>query len=57
MFPSMVDVLEIIEVQGNFEQRFQAKTLLKFMQSFDFVFCLFLIKNILGYANEFSRAL
>ncbi|KDO38015.1 hypothetical protein CISIN_1g048383mg, partial [Citrus sinensis] len=36
MFPSVVDVLEIIEVQGNFEQRFQAKTLLKFIQSFDF---------------------
>ncbi|KDO37963.1 hypothetical protein CISIN_1g042106mg [Citrus sinensis] len=36
MFPYVVDVLEIIEVQGNFEQRFQAKTLLKFMQSFDF---------------------
>ncbi|ESR59969.1 hypothetical protein CICLE_v10017609mg [Citrus x clementina] len=57
MFPFVVDVLEIIEVQGNFEQRFQAKTLLKFMQSFDFIFCLFLMKNILGYANELSRAL
>ncbi|KAH9742750.1 TTF-type domain-containing protein [Citrus sinensis] len=57
MFPYVVDVLEIIEVQGNFEQRFQAKTLLKFMQSFDFVFCLFLMKKILGYANELSRAL
>ena len=47
MFPSVVDVLEIIEVKGNYEQRFQAKTLLKLMQSFDFIFCLFLMKNIL----------
>ncbi|ESR65508.1 hypothetical protein CICLE_v10007751mg [Citrus x clementina] len=57
MFPSVVDVLEVIEVEGNSEQRFQANTLLKLMQSFDFVFCLFLMKNILGYANELSRAL
>ena len=57
MFPSVVDVLEIIEVEGNSEQKFHAKTLLKLMQSFDFVFCLFLMKNILGYANELSRAL
>ncbi|ESR50288.1 hypothetical protein CICLE_v10033576mg, partial [Citrus x clementina] len=57
MFPSVVDVLEIIEVEGNSEQRLQAKTLLKLMQSFDFIFCLFLMKNILGYANELSRAL
>ena len=57
MFSSMVDVLEIIEVEGNSKQRFQAKTLLKLMQSFDFVFCLLLMKNILSYANELSRAL
>ncbi|ESR36894.1 hypothetical protein CICLE_v10029993mg, partial [Citrus x clementina] len=57
IFPSVVDVLEVIEVEGNSEQRFQANTLLKLMQSFDFVFCLFLMKNILGYANELSRAL
>ncbi|KAH9689344.1 TTF-type domain-containing protein [Citrus sinensis] len=57
MFPSVVDVLEIIEVEGNSEQRFQDNTLLKLMQSFDFVFCLFLMKNILGYANKLSRAL
>ncbi|KAH9715586.1 TTF-type domain-containing protein [Citrus sinensis] len=57
MFPSVVDVLEIIEVEGNSEQRFQAKTLLKLMQSFDFVFCLFLMKNLLGYVNELSQAL
>lgn len=50
----MVDVLEIIKVEGNFKQRFQAKTFLKFMQMFDFLFCLFLMKNILGYANELS---
>ena len=57
MFPFMVDVLEIIEVEGNYKQRFQAKTLLKLMQSFDFIFCLFLMKNIRGYANELSQAL
>ncbi|KDO37268.1 hypothetical protein CISIN_1g0356712mg, partial [Citrus sinensis] len=57
MFPFVVNVLEIIEVEGNYEQKFHAKMLLKLMQSFDFVFCLFLMKNILGYANELSQAL
>ena len=46
MFPSVVDVLEIIEVEGNYEQRFQAKTLLKLMQSFDFVLLFILNKKI-----------
>ncbi|KAH9695103.1 TTF-type domain-containing protein [Citrus sinensis] len=48
MFPSIVDVLEIMSNEGNFEQRFQATMLLKCMQSFDFEFSLLLIKKILG---------
>ncbi|KAH9655588.1 TTF-type domain-containing protein [Citrus sinensis] len=48
MFPSIVDVLEIMSNEGNFEQIFQATMLLKCIQSFDFEFNFLLIKKILG---------
>ena len=64
MFPSIVDVLEIMSNERNFEQRFQATILLKCMQSFDFEFSLLLIKFFLDkhkllrlvefYPNDFS---
>ena len=57
MFPSIIYMLEIISNEGNSEQRFQATMLLKSMQSFDFVFSLLLMKNILGFAHELSQAL
>ena len=58
MFSSIIDVLEIIANDAsNFEQRFEANSTLKFMQTFDFVFALYLMKNILGFANELSRTL
>ncbi|KAH9727038.1 TTF-type domain-containing protein [Citrus sinensis] len=58
MFSSIIDVLEIIANDAsNSEQRFEANSTLKFMQTFDFVFTLYLMKNILGFANELSQAL
>ncbi|XP_024042883.1 uncharacterized protein LOC18048465 [Citrus clementina] len=58
IFSSIIDVLEIIANDAsNSEQRFEANSTLKFMQTFDFVFTLYLMKNILGFANELSQAL
>ncbi|KAH9768496.1 TTF-type domain-containing protein [Citrus sinensis] len=58
MFSSIIDVIEIIANDAsNFEQRFKVNSTLKFMQTFDFVFTLYLMKNILGFANELSKAL
>ncbi|KAH9698544.1 TTF-type domain-containing protein [Citrus sinensis] len=54
MFSSTINVLEIIANDAsNSEQRFKANSALKFMQTFDFLFTLYLMKNILGFANEF----
>ncbi|KAH9783019.1 TTF-type domain-containing protein [Citrus sinensis] len=58
MFSSIIDVLEIIANDAsNSEQRFEANSTLKFMQTFDFVFTLYLMKNVLGFANELAQAL
>ena len=58
MFSSIIEVLEIIVDDGsNSEQRCEANHLLKFMQSFDFIFSLHLLRNILGVTNELSVAL
>ena len=49
MFSSITEVLEIIvDDKSNFEQRCEANFLLEFMQSFDFIFSLHLMRNILG---------
>ncbi|XP_029147089.1 uncharacterized protein [Arachis hypogaea] len=58
LFPSMVNVLEYVEEDGNnSEQRAEACHLLNVIQSFEFIFNLHLIKNILGVTNELSQAL
>ena len=58
MFSSIVDVLEIIVEDGSsLEQRGEAFGLLDSVQSFDFVFNLHLMRNILGITNELSLAL
>ncbi|KAL9448178.1 hypothetical protein AB3S75_015616 [Citrus x aurantiifolia] len=57
MFSSIIDVLEIIANDAsNSEERFEANSTLKFRQTFDFVFTLYLMKNILDFANELSQA-
>ena len=58
MFSPVIDVLEIVEDNGlTSEQRAEACALLNSIQSFDFVFSLHLIKNILGITNDLSHAL
>ncbi|KAJ8768080.1 hypothetical protein K2173_021020 [Erythroxylum novogranatense] len=58
MFSSVIDVLEIIEEDGaNSEQRAEPCSLLNSTQSFEFVFTLHLMKNILGITNEFCQSL
>ncbi|KAL5546116.1 hypothetical protein UlMin_005803 [Ulmus minor] len=58
MFSSTIEVLEVIVDDGSkFEQKYETSHLLKFMQSFDFIFSLHLMRNILGVTNELSVAL
>ncbi|XP_070660515.1 uncharacterized protein [Malus domestica] len=58
MFSSILDVLEVIADDGvSSQQRCEANNLLDSMQSFDFVFNLHLMKDILGITNELSQAL
>ncbi|XP_029151554.1 uncharacterized protein [Arachis hypogaea] len=58
LFPSVVNVLEYVEEDGNnSEQRAEACHLLNVIQSFEFIFNLHLIKNILEVTNELSQAL
>ncbi|XP_020409201.1 zinc finger MYM-type protein 1-like [Prunus persica] len=58
IFPSVIDVLKIVRTDGSgYEQKFEAKVLLTFMQSFSFIFGLHLMKRILGITNDLSQAL
>ena len=57
MFPVVVDVLEIIEEDGRSYQKVETRSIMRSIISFEFVFALHLIKNILGITNELSIAL
>ena len=57
MFSAIVDVLEIIEEDGLSNQKVKARSIIKSILSFKFVFTLHLMKNILGITNELSIAL
>ena len=57
MFSAVVDVLEIIEEYGLSDQRVEARFIMRSILSFEFVFTLHLMKNILGITNELSIAL
>ena len=58
LYSSMIDVLEIIEEDGkSLEKKGEAVLLLKYMQSFEFVFILHLMKKALGITHELSQAL
>ena len=57
MFPVVVDVLEIIEENGISDHKVEAQFIMRSILSFEFVFTLHLIKNILGITNELSIAL
>ena len=58
MFSSIVEVLEmLIEKGSNQEQKYEAKILLNSIETFDFIFGLYLMKTILGVTNELSQTL
>ncbi|XP_057746267.1 uncharacterized protein LOC130965525 [Arachis stenosperma] len=58
LFSSVVNVLEYVEEDGNnSEQRAEACHLLNGIQSFEYIFNLYLMKNILGVTNELSQSL
>ncbi|XP_050111822.1 uncharacterized protein LOC126590402 [Malus sylvestris] len=58
MFSSTIEVLEIVRKDGtSSEQKFEAKVLLTFIQSFNFIFGLHLMKKVLGITNDLSQAL
>ena len=57
MFSAVVDVLEIIEEDGLSNQKIEARSIMRSILSFEFVFTLHLMKNILGIINELSIAL
>ncbi|KAL4601270.1 hypothetical protein ACB092_11G259700 [Castanea dentata] len=57
MFSTVADILEIIEEDGLFNQKVEARSIMKSILSFEFVFALHLMKNILGITNELLIAL
>ncbi|GMP37102.1 hypothetical protein CsSME_00008945 [Camellia sinensis var. sinensis] len=58
MCSTVIDVLEMISEDGsNSEQRAEANVLLDSIQSFEFVFNLYLMKTILAITSELSQAL
>ncbi|KAL4626448.1 hypothetical protein ACB092_05G096900 [Castanea dentata] len=57
MFSAVADVLEIIEEDGLCDQKVEARSIMRSILSFEFVFALHLMKNILRITNELSIAL
>ena len=57
MFSVVVDVLELIEEDDISNQKVEARSIMRLILSFEFVFSLHLLKNILGITNELSIAL
>ena len=57
IFSAVVDVLEIIEEDGLSDPKVETRSIMRSILSFEFVFALHLMKNILGITNELSIAL
>ncbi|KAJ9541078.1 hypothetical protein OSB04_027584 [Centaurea solstitialis] len=58
LFPSVIDVLEIIEEDGlTQEQKSEARMLSISLQDFGFIFCLHFMRTLLGITNQLSQAL
>nr|XP_028946829.1 zinc finger MYM-type protein 1-like [Malus domestica] len=57
MYSSVVNVLEMIVDDNTNDSVAEANRLLRDVQSFEFVFLLFLMKSILGITNDLSQAL
>ena len=54
MFFGVVDVLETIKEDGIPNQKVEAQSIMRSILSFEFVFALYLMKNISGITNELS---
>ena len=54
MFFGVIDVLETIKEDGLSDQKVEAQFIIRSILSFEFVFVLYLMKNILGITNELS---
>ena len=57
MFYAVVDVIEIIEEDGLSDQNVEVQSIMRSILSFEFVFALHFMKNILGITNELRLAL
>lgn len=58
MFKSVITVLEIVRIDGtSSEQKLEARVLLDYMQSYEFIFSLHLMRKVLGITNDLSKAL
>ena len=57
MFSTIVNVLEIIEEDDLSDQKVETWSIMRSILSFEFVFALHLMKNILGITNELSIAM
>ena len=57
MFSVIVDILEITEEDDLCDQKVEAQSIMRLILSFEFVFALHLMKNILRIINELSIAL
>ena len=57
MFSAVIDVFEITDEDGLSNQKVEARSIMRSILSFEFVFTLHLMKNILRITNELSIAL
>ncbi|KAM5552412.1 zinc finger MYM-type protein 1-like [Rosa sericea] len=58
MFKSVIAVLEVVRMDGtSSEQKLEARVLLDYMRSYEFIFCLHLMRKVLGITNDLSKAL
>ncbi|XP_024200320.1 zinc finger MYM-type protein 1-like [Rosa chinensis] len=58
MFSSTIKMIEMIIEDGTYpDQRGEGNLLLAQVKSFDFIFCLFLMRQVLGVTNDLSQAL
>ena len=57
MFSTVVYGLEIIEQDGLSDQKVEVRVIMRSILSFEFIFTLHLMKNILGTTNELSITL
>ena len=58
LYPAVISVIGAVMEDGTTsEQRAEARVLLQLLDTFEFAFCLYLMKTILGITNELSQAL